>query len=246
VKALLLAAGEGTRLRPLTLQSPKPMIPIGGRPILEHLIAHLRRHGVTDLAINLHHQPRTIVEHFGNGSEFGVSITYSHEEQLLGSAGAVKQLEWFLTEPFFVWYADVLTDLDLVALLARHRQSKAMATLSLYEVDDPWRCGIVQIDAACRITRFVEKPPRGSDYGNLANAGVYVVEPELLGWIPSGCPSDFGSDVFPALIAHGRRLLGVRTDAYVLDVGSAERYQRAEADLVSGRFRTSLALAQPH
>jgi mannose-1-phosphate guanylyltransferase len=243
VKALMLAAGQGTRLRPLTLECPKPMLSIGGRPILEHIIAHLRKYDITEVAINLNYRPEAIVDYFGDGHEFGVSITYSYEEQLLGSAGAARALDWFFTDMFVVWYGDVLSDLNLTELMRRHLAQGAAATLALYEVDEPERCGIVQIDRHGWITRFIEKPPPDVPLGNLANAGIYIVEPALLRWIPADRTVDFGSELFPRLLAYGAPLLGVKPDAYVLDVGSVERYQQANVDLRSGRFCSSL-LAQ--
>jgi mannose-1-phosphate guanylyltransferase len=237
VKALLLAAGEGTRLRPLTADCPKPMLPVGGRPILEHLVTLLRDHGVNELAINLHYKPRAIVDHFGDGRAFGVSITYLPEERLLGSAGTAKALEWFLTEPFFVLYGDVLTDIALTALANRHLQRRALATLAVYEVDDPSRCGIVELDADGWVQRFVEKPPPGAITGNLANAGIYVLEPEILRYIAPGQPADFGADVFPRLLGLGLPVQGERADGYVLDIGSPTRYAQAQVDFQLGRFR---------
>lgn len=240
MKALILAAGEGTRLRPLTLDRPKPMLCVGGRPILEHLIAQLCRYGITDIAINLHYKPSAIVSHFGDGREFGATITYSPEEKLLGSAGAAKALEWFLTDPFIVLYGDVLSDVDLFALIRRHVESRALATLCLHEVPDPWRCGIVELDHSGMITNFREKPAPGIECGNLANSGIYVMEPEILRWIPPGRQYDFGQDLFPNLIKMQARLSGFTSSAYVLDIGSPERYAQAEADLETGRFRSSL------
>jgi NDP-sugar pyrophosphorylase family protein len=240
MKALLLAAGEGTRLRPFTLQRPKPMLPLGGKPILEHLVAQLRDSGVTEIAVNLHYQPQAVVDYFGDGRQFGVTITYSHEEHLLGSAGAVKALDWFLTDPFFVLYGDVLSNVDLRALRARHADSGAVATLSLHEVPDPWRCGIVTLDPAGWITRFIEKPAPGTPCGNLANSGIYLVQPEVVRWIPAGGPFDFGRDLFPRLLEMQLPLLGFTPGAYVVDIGSPERYAQAEADLQSGRFRSCL------
>ena len=245
MKALILAAGEGTRLRPLTLDRPKPMLSVGGQPILEHLVTLLRVHGVTEIAINLHYKPDVIVSHFGDGGRFGVSITYSPEERLLGSAGAAKQLAWFLDEPFIVLYGDVLTDLDLTSLAARHRAGGAMTTLALYEVDDPSRVGIVSLDDAGRVTRFVEKPPPGLDVGRLANAGIYVVEPDVLTLIPVGQPFDFGHDLFPLMLERGLPLLGCQADGYVLDIGSPARYAQAEADYQAGRFRSPADQAAP-
>ncbi len=239
VKGLILAAGEGTRLRPLTLDQPKPMLPIGGRPILEYLVRLLRYHGVTEIAINLHYKPESIVRYFGDGSRFGVSITYSHETQLLGSAGAAKQLSWFLTETFVVLYGDVLTDLDVRALVDRHRARAGKVTLVLYEVEDPTRCGIVALAEDGRVVRFVEKPAADAVFGNLANAGIYVVEPEILDHIPASRTFDFGSDLFPRLLERGERLYGYHADAYLLDIGSLERYAQAEADQRAGRLHSN-------
>ncbi len=244
MKALVLAAGQGTRLRPLTLERPKPMLPVGRRPILEHIVAHLRTHGITEIAINLNYRPQVIVDYFGDGDKWDVSITYSYEDHLLGSAGAARALEWFFTDTFVVWYGDVLSDLDLGALIRRHRSTRAAASLALYEVDEPERCGIVQVDRDGWITRFKEKPARNAHLGNLANAGIYVIEPELLPWIPGDRPVDFGSDLFPRLLSFGAPFQGITPEAYVLDVGSLERYQQAEADLQAGRFRSSLTATQ--
>jgi mannose-1-phosphate guanylyltransferase/phosphomannomutase len=237
MRALSLAAGEGTRLRPLTFDRPKPMLPIGGRPILEHLVELLRHHGVTELAINLHYKPEVITRHFGNGSRFGVSITYSFEDRLLGSAGAAKQLEGFFSgETFVVLYGDVLASVDITALARVHREHGGVGTLALYEVEDPSRCGIVELSRNERIRRFVEKPALGTVEGNLANAGIYVLEPDILQAIPEGQPFDFGSDVFPSLLELGHPLYGVRTDGYVLDIGAPERYLQAEVDFQAGRL----------
>lgn len=235
IKALLLAAGEGTRLRPLTLTQPKPMVPVGGRPILEHLIALLRDHRIVDVAINLHYKPRAIVDHFGDGQDFGVRITYSHEERLLGSAGAAKRLAPSLDETFVVIYGDVLCALDLDDLVDLHRSRSAEATLALYEVSDPSRCGIVQTAPDGRVLRFVEKP--AFDMGNLANAGVYVLEPSVLDRVPAEQPWDFGHDLFPALLRAGRPVYGRVASGYVLDIGSMERYQQAQADWAAGLVR---------
>ncbi len=238
MKALILAAGEGTRLRPLTLDRPKPMLPVGGRPIIEHLIALLRHHSVTQVAINLHYKPDVIESHVGDGKDFGVSVTYSYEERLLGSAGAAKRLEWFLDETFIVLYGDVLTDLDITTLVERHRAAGAAVTLALYRVSDPTRCGIVQLAADGRITRFVEKPSREEAFSNLANAGIYIVQPRVLDFIPVDRPFDFGHDLFPLLMRHGLPVYGHELAAYVLDIGSPERYAQAQLDVASGRFRS--------
>jgi NDP-sugar pyrophosphorylase family protein len=243
MRALLLAAGEGTRLRPLTLQRPQPMLPLGGRPILEYLVDLLRCHGVEEIAINVHYKPYAIVDHFGDGARFGVSITYSPEAHLLGSAGAAKQLEWFFTEPFLVLYGDVLTDIDLTALTEQHLRHGGLGTLALYEVEDPTRCGVVKLDQHQRITQFVEKPATDSIPSNLANAGIYVLEPAILDYVARASVADFGRDVFPAALAQDQALYGSHPPGYILDIGSPERYRQAEADLLTGRFSPSLARA---
>jgi NDP-sugar pyrophosphorylase family protein len=245
MKALVLAAGEGIRLRPLTLDRPKPMLLLGGRPLLEHLIALLANHGIRDIAINLHYRPETIVDHFGDGSRFGVRITYSHEHQLLGSAGAARQLEWFLGDRFVVLYGDVLTDLDLSRLEEADRGFGGVGTLALGENEDPTRSGIVQLDSAGRIIRFIEKPAT-DEFGRLANSGIYVLHRRVLDLVPPGTPFDFGSDLFPALLEADLPLYGLASPDYVLDIGSLDRYRRAEADFQAGTVRSQVAhLPQP-
>ncbi|MHB8491832.1 MAG: nucleotidyltransferase family protein [Solirubrobacteraceae bacterium] len=245
MKALLLAAGEGTRLRPLTDRIPKPMLPIDGRPLLEHLVGLLRAHGVTEVAINLHHRGEAITDHFGDGTGLGVRIVYSHEESMLGSAGAAKRLERFLDEPFLVLYGDVLTDVDLTRLGALHRRSGAAATVAVYPVDDPARCGVVELDATGRVRRFVEKPAPGETESSLGNAGVYCLEPDVLSLVPPEAPSDFGHDLFPRLLDSGRTMVAYHDPgAYYLDIGSIERYEQAQSDARAGRIDLP-ALAGP-
>lgn len=245
MRALILAAGEGTRLRPLTLDRPKPMLPVGDRPVLEHLVSLLSRHGVQDIAINLHYKPDVIVQHFGDGSRFGVSITYSYEERLLGSAGAAARLDWYFTEAFMVLYGDVLTDVNLTALLEYHTAMNSLATLSLYEVEDPTRCGIVDMDRNGRIRRFIEKPRPEAVVGKLANAGIYVIDPSLLRLVPRGQPADFGVDLFPVALELEMPMYGlpITHTEYVLDIGSIERYMQAEVDIRCGRFGSPVSSA---
>jgi len=210
------------------------MLPVGGRPILEHSIELLREHGIEDVAINVHYRPEAIVDYFGDGTDFGVTITYSWEERLLGSAGAAKRLQDFLDETFVVIYGDVLTDADLSELARVHSAQHAAATLALYEVEDPSRCGIVQLGPDGRVQRFVEKPRPELGIGNLANAGIYLLEPSVLDYVPSGEAFDFGYDLFPRLLGAGQPMYGCVTDRYVLDMGSPERYAQAEADYAAG------------
>ncbi|HLQ32081.1 MAG TPA: nucleotidyltransferase family protein [Chloroflexota bacterium] len=234
MKALILAAGEGTRLGALTRGRPKPMLPVGGRPLLEHQLDLLRHHGIIEVAINLHYKPQSIVEYLGDGSRFGVSITYSSETRLLGSAGAAKRLGWFFRDSFLVMYGDLLTDLDLSLLMERHRTSSGLATLALCSPDDPTRCGMVEVSAEGRVREFIEKPTAEVVQGHLANAGIYVLEPEVLTYIPPDRPWDFGYDVFPSMLALGLPLFAYQVPGYVLDIGTPDRYAQAEVDLSAG------------
>ena len=240
-RAMILAAGEGTRLRPLTTTVPKPMLPLADRPLLEHLLDLLRRHGVREVAINLHHLPQVVPAYFGDGHRFGVRIIYSYEERLLGSAGAIKKLESFFDETFLVLYGDVLTDLDLSALQAFHSACGATATMTLYQPPDLTRCGVAEIDPQGRLCRFREKPPPDEVCSPWANAGIYVMEPAVQRFIPAGQPFDFAADLFPLLLERGLPVYGYPTDAHVLDIGSAERYRQAERDLAQ---RGALATAR--
>jgi NDP-sugar pyrophosphorylase family protein len=235
LKALILAAGKGTRLKHLTANRPKPMLPVGNIPLLEHHLRWLHSHKITEIAINLHHSHSVITDYFGDGRNFGVSIHYSYEETLLGTAGAAKRLEGFLDQPFVVVYGDVFTNLNLQRLLQFHRMKvKNMApdqtmTLSLYQVPNPTECGLVGLDADGRITRFVEKPPAEQVFTRLANAGVMVCETGILAEIPSETVFDFGADLLPKLLASQAPLFGqeVESDEYVIDIGTQAGYQRA-------------------
>jgi NDP-sugar pyrophosphorylase family protein len=228
MKALILAAGEGTRLRPLTAERPKPMLPIAGLPLLERIVVLLRHHGITEIAINLHYKPWAIVHHFGCGQKWGVRIHYSFEEELLGSAGAAKQLEWFLDESFIVFYGDVYTEMDLSALIAAHRQGGAPITMGLYAVDNPKDCGIVELDDRSRVCRFVEKPAPDQVFSRLANAGIFVVEPAVLSRLPAGRFLDFGKDVFPEMLERGQTIMGYPIEDILIDIGTPENYQKAQ------------------
>jgi NDP-sugar pyrophosphorylase family protein len=237
-KALILAAGQGTRLRPLTDNCPKPMVPINGQPLLATLVGWLHRYGIDEVAINLHYRPEVITDYFGDGAAFHVKITYSYEDPILGTAGAVRKLSDFFQEgPFVVVYGDVLTDLDLSALMAAHRQNRQRdpatgATISLMSAPNPTEVGLVDLASDGKIRRFVEKPRADEVFTDLANAGVMVVEPALLDSIPSATFYDFGLDLFPRLLAEGVSLYGwiLPRHAYCLDIGTLEKYQQAQVD----------------
>ena len=210
MKALLLAAGEGSRLRPLTEKLPKPMISLSGKPILEHNIELLVHHDIREIAINLHHYSEVVTDHFGDGSRFGVRITYSYEPELLGTAGAVKKLESHFQDTFLVIYSDNWIDCDLKRLLSFHHDHAGMATIVLHHRDDVSNSGVVAIDSKDRITRFVEKPKSSEILSHWVNAGVLVLEPKVLKYIPTGIPSDFGKEILPHLLEQGAELYGYR------------------------------------
>jgi NDP-sugar pyrophosphorylase family protein len=230
--AVILSAGLGTRLRPLTDTCPKPMVPVAGTPLLERTISHLAAHGFTDVCVNLHHLPQAVRDHFPGDTAFGARLHFSVEEELLGTAGALNAFREHLRQSFLVWYGDVLSEFDVTAFLRYHGAKGGHATVGLYRVDNPTQCGLVDMDALGRITRFVEKPPVA--FTDLANAGVYACEPGVLDFVaPSGF-SDFGKDVFPAMLEAGAPLYGYPIEDCLIDIGSPEKLARANT-LFSGR-----------
>jgi mannose-1-phosphate guanylyltransferase len=234
LKAFILAAGLGTRLRSLGLDVPKVMVPIGGKPLLEHHIDLLREQEIRELIVNLHYLPEKITTYFGDGSKFGVRITYSNEPQLLGTAGAIKKMEDGLRDgAFIVLYGDNLVRIDFGPLMEFHRRRKALATVALFESPEPWTGGVVETAADGRVVRFVEKPDPKSISTNLISAGILVVEPNVLDAIPRNEFCDFGKDVFPKLLAEGKPLYAMKPDAYVQDVGTPERLAKAQRDFDS-------------
>lgn len=237
-RAMILAAGQGTRLRPLTDRLPKAMVPIAGVPLLEHTIRLLVKSGVRDVAINVHSHADVIADYFGDGSGFGANILYSFEPQLLGTAGAVKALEpFFAGGPFFVVYGDVFTLIDPMKLMHQHRQAGALVTIALRRPDDATQCGIVRQDAGGWITEFIEKPDPG-EVGEdpWANAGLYVLDPAVLRDIAAGGPQDFGRDVFNALARRDRTLFGLNTDGACWDIGSVDRLRQVDVAVQSTRI----------
>lgn len=233
MKALILAAGKGTRLGTLTADCPKPMLAIGGRPLLEHTVVWLRSAGIRELAINLHYLPHVITEYFKDGSAWDVTLHYSWEPTLLGTAGAARKLAAFLDEPFVVVYGDLFTNVRLSRLVAFHeakqRAENALITLALYRVGNPTECGLVDLDAAGRIMRFVEKPPAAEVFTDVANSGILLCQPAVLDNVPAGAFFDFSHDLIPGLLAAGQRLYGqlIATGEYVIDIGTPAGYALA-------------------
>ena len=235
MKAVIMAGGFGTRLRPLTIHIPKPLVPVGNVPIMEHTVRLLKRHGFTDLLVLLYFLPETITGHFGDGSRWGVRISYATPTADLGTAGAVKFAAGELGEPVLVISGDVLTDFDLRAAVRSHRERGAEASIVLTRVDSPLAYGIVITDESGRIVRFLEKPSWGEVFSDTINTGIYILEPSVLGAVPTGRPYDFGRELFPALLAAGRPLYGYVADGYWRDVGDLTEYRTAHLDLLQGR-----------
>lgn len=241
-KAMILTAGEGTRLRPLTLQTPKILLPIGGIPLIQYTLTWLKSHGISEVAINLHHLGNKIKGFLGDGSRFEVKISYSPEERLLGTAGGVKRMEHFFDGTFVVVYGDNLTDFDLSAMLEFHEEKKAMATLAVFEIPKAWDVGIVEMNNEGKILSLVEKPQSlvpNPQYATFANGGIYVLEEEILRYIPSQGFSDFASDIFPKLIKLDLPVYGylLKPENYLIDIGTIDKYQKANEDMKTGRVK---------
>jgi Nucleoside-diphosphate-sugar pyrophosphorylase involved in lipopolysaccharide biosynthesis/translation initiation factor 2B, gamma/epsilon subunits (eIF-2Bgamma/eIF-2Bepsilon) len=245
MKALLLAGGFGTRMRPLTERLPKPMAPVGNRPWLEHLIAGLKEQGIREIVIAVKHYPERIIDHFGDGRKLGVDIRYTHEPVPLGTAGAVKNAESLLGSRFVVINADIVHRADIRALAETHARSGAMVTVGLVEVADPSQFGVVEQTEDGRIVRFVEKPPRGEAPSNRINAGIYIMERDVLREIPAGREVSIERETFPALIAAGHRVQGAMVGGYWMDMGTSERYRRIHWDLLDGKLELDLPGREP-
>ncbi len=236
LKAMVLAAGLGERMRPLTDYRPKPLLPVANRPVMGWILKHLAKHGFTEVIANLHYRAEEIVEQLGTGAEFGVELTFSYEEELLGSAGGVKQCqEFFGEETFLVTGADDLTTIDLSALLAAHRESGALASIALMEVQETSQYGIVVTDEVGHIERFVEKP-KGKAPSHTANTQIYLFEAEIFNYIPPDKVYDFGFNVFPAIVESGAPFYGFKLDGYWRDIGSLHDYLEAQTDALKGRL----------
>jgi mannose-1-phosphate guanylyltransferase/phosphomannomutase len=232
VKAVIMAGGEGSRLRPLTSNQPKPLLPIANRPMMEHVIDLLRQHGITDIVVTLAFMPDAIRQHFGDGSDYGVSIEYVVEREPLGTAGSVKNAAHLLDEPFLVISGDVLTDIDISEIIEFHREKEALVTIGLTPVSNPLEFGIVITRADGSIERFLEKPTWGQVFSDTVNTGIFVVDPAVLDEVADGEQVDFSGDVFPKLLADGAPLYGAVAHGYWEDVGTLESYLRAHHDVL--------------
>ncbi|HET9341892.1 MAG TPA: NDP-sugar synthase [Candidatus Eremiobacteraceae bacterium] len=237
MRGMILAGGKSTRLYPLTLDLPKPLVPVLDRPVVDHIIDYLASHGVDDVVINVHYFAEQIEAYIGDGSRWGVAMTYLREKELMGSAGAVKQVASRFGETFLVIGCDDVTDVDLSEAVRFHRERGAEATIVLHEADEVSQYGVVVTDESGRITGFQEKPAPGTERSRLVNTGIYIFEPSVLDRIPANTFFDFGKQVFPEMLAAGARFYGMRTSSYWCDIGTPGEYRRCHFDALDGRVR---------
>lgn len=233
--AAIVAGGKGTRLKDISGEIPKPMVPVGGKPVLQHQVELLARWGAREVHILTGYLGHVIEQHFGDGSRFGVSIRYHREAKPLGTAGCVAALAGLLGEPFVLLYGDIVLHMNLVDFMAFHRDKGGAATLAVHPNDHPHDSDLVVMDEGRRITGFIPKDQKPRWYANCVSAAVYVLSPAVFPYIPEGRPSDFVKDVFPAMLAAGEPLYGYRTSEYIKDMGTAERFEKVGRDLASGR-----------
>lgn len=238
---MVMAAGLGTRLRPLTDFLPKPMLPVANRPILHHLLNLLRTHDIREVGINVHAFPEMIEPYFGDGASLDMTIHWSHESELLGTAGGTYKLrDLWGDETILVASGDGLHDIDVTALIGHHRRTGALATLAVTPVSDPSAFGVVILDRETRVQGFQEKPRREEARSDLANCGVYAVEPRLLDRITPDAVVDFGEDIWPSLVSAGEPLYAYTTRAYWNDVGDLDELRNSILDAVLGRVRVEI------
>lgn len=235
MQAVVLAGGKGSRLQPLTMSTPKPMLPLFSKPVLEHTIELLASHGIDEIIIAISPDANDVMDHFGNGSAWNVSIRYSIETEPQGTAGAVKLLQPHIRDTFLVVSGDTITDFDLTEAVRYHREKSALATLLLHEVDDPVDFGIVQHEPDGRITRLVEKPKSSEIFTKKVNAGIYVMEPTTLSSIPYFTNYDFARDLIPRLLRNSEPVYGCHLPGYWCDVGNVHHYRNAHFDALTGR-----------
>jgi len=228
MKAVILAGGLGTRLYPLTRTTPKCMLPVNGKPLLEHIIKYLAGYGFKEIIVTLGNKHEQVSSYFGDGSRYNVSLQYSIERKALGTAGSFKNAERFLDGATLVMQGDTLTNFDLQKIVSFHNKRRALATIALTHVKDPFEYGIAQIDKEGRITRFQEKPKKRF-FSNLVNSGIYVLELEVLNYIPKNVMFDFSKDLFPKLLKKKLPLYGIKVDGYWFDIGTPESYKSARA-----------------
>lgn len=242
MKAVIMAGGEGKRLKPVTGDIPKPLVPLCGRPVMEHIILLLKRHGITEVCAALKYRPDDIKNYFGSGDRLGVKLCYRVEAQALGTAGGVKNCEdFYQDDDFLVISGDAACDIDLSALIAGHEKRRPAVTVALCPEPEPLRYGLALCDREGFIRSFIEKPDWRHVVTNLVNTGIYIVSPRAMESVPKDREFDFAKDLFPLLLDRGERLLGVPCGGYWCDIGTPKSYYECCADALSGRLRLELA-----
>lgn len=236
MQAVILAGGGGTRLRNLADRAPKPMLPFFDKPVMEHTVRLLKKHGVDEILIALSYRAKEVMDHFGDGAKWRVKIGYSLEEKPLGSAGAIKRLQPLLRETFLVISGDTITDFNLSAALEFHRRSSAMATMLLSEAEEPSDYGVVLAGPSGLVSKYLEKPRPEDVFSKTVSTGIYVMEPDILSQIPYESPCEFGLDVFPRMLSNRDPLYGCELPGYWCDVGNPVHYRNAHFDALTGRL----------
>ena len=236
MKAFIMAAGVGTRLRPLTYEIPKPMVPVVNKPTIEHTLENLKRHGIFQVAMNLNYHPETIRSYFGDGTRSGMKVTYSLEKDLMGTAGGVKKMEKFFDSTFIVMSGDGLTDIDITKAVKFHKQHKAMATMVLKPIEAKFDYGVTITDKNGKISKFIEKPSWGDIFANTVNTGIYIFEPEIFSFIPKDKFYDFGMNVWPDLLKKKQKIFGYVMEEYWTDVGNLAEYRKGVADALDRKL----------
>lgn len=235
MKAIIIAGGLGTRLRPLTYNRPKPIMPVANRPFVVHQVELLKKYGINEIILNLHYLSDSIKLVFGNGAEFGVKIDYSIEKSPLGTAGAIKNAEEFFSgeDLLVVFNGDVLTDVNLSEIIDFHKKNNAVATITLTRVEDPTPYGLVITDPAGRVERFLEKPSWEHVSVNTINAGTYILDPKIFRDVQFGSVVSFERDLYPRLLNEGKQIFGFISDSYWIDIGSPQKYLKAHRDIMT-------------
>lgn len=241
MKAMVLAAGKGTRLFPLTGEVPKPLAPVVDKPVIQHIFELLARNSVDEVSVNVHYLADIILDYYGEETRFdGMSVGFSREKKLMGTAGGVKRLGERFDDTFVVIMGDALTDVNVRDVVAFHKEQQASATIALMRVADTSQYGVVELDAGNNIVGFQEKPAAEDAISDLANTGIYVLEPEVLDYIPDETFFDFAKDVFPRLLEDGVKFAGYEGDFYWSDIGTLEAYRTAQHDVLTGKVRVRI------
>src|SRR3954466_1536982 len=240
MKAVVMAGGEGTRLRPLTSNQPKPMVPIVGKPCMEHILELLKRHGFEEVVVTVAFLPQAIRSYFGDGDALGLDISYSVEESPLGTAGSVRLASDALDDTFLVISGDALCDIDLGTIVEFHKEKGAAVTIGLKSVENPLEFGIVVTDEDGKVERFLEEPSWGQVFSDTINTGIYVLEPEVLRHIPTDRPFDFSKELFPLLLEMGRPMYGYVFEDYWQDIGNLDQFRQANFDALDERVRLNI------